>query len=363
MARVHEALVEVFYLRDASLPCLNSAMRGLNLAELAGPSPELARFYATVGAILGFIPLRGSAEAYCRRALDTARNVNDVSAAVWTALTVGAYKVGVGSWQEALALFATVTSQSERLGDARRWDDGIQFLTDIHLLQGRFETSLELAGQLYQSAARRNDPRGQASAVQRRVLSLLALGKDADAVAGVETLATLRWNVGTVHGDLPLSTLRVLTALRMGDVATSRRVALDASRMLAKLKPAYHGYVFDAAGISDGLLQILETPGAVENSSVAELTSALGAALGALKRLARVFPIGRPWLSLLGGRAERHRGRPDRAIAAWHTGGNTRGADGDAVPSGLSPSGVGSIAAFRRSDTRGPSGYRATRPD
>ena len=54
------------------------------------------------------------------------------------------------------------------------------------------------------------------------------------------------------------------------------------------------------------------------NSSAAELTSALGASLGALKRLARVFPIGRPWLSLLAGRAERHRGHPDRAIAAWH---------------------------------------------
>ncbi len=104
--------------------------------------------------------------------------------------------------------------------------------------------------------------------MQRRVLSLLALGKDADAVAGVETLATLRWNVGTVHGDLPLSTLRVLTALRMGDVATGRRVGLDGSRMLAKLNPAYHGYVFDAAGISDGLLQILETRGAVDNSSI-----------------------------------------------------------------------------------------------
>ncbi len=319
MARVHEALVEVFYLRDASLSCLNSAMRGLNLAELAGPSPELARFYATVGAILGFIPLRGHAEAYCRRALDTAREVHDVPAAIWTALTVGAYKVGVGSWQEALALFATVTEQSERLGDARRWDDGIQFLTDIHLLQGRFETSLELAGQLCQSAARRNDPRGQASGVQRRVLSLLALGEDAAALQGVEALTTLRWNVGTVHGDLPLSTLRVLTALRVGDVATARRVAIDASRMLAKLNPAYHGYVFDAAGISDALLQILETPGAADATSVAELTDALGNALGALKRLARVFPIGRPWQSLLAGRAERHRGRPDRAFAAWHT--------------------------------------------
>jgi len=185
-ANAHEALVEVFYLRDANLACLHSAMRGLNLAELAGPSPELARAYATVGAILGFVPMPKLADAYCRRALDTARATGDVPAMIWTALSVGAYKLGVAAWDEAQALFDLVTTESERLGDARRWDDGTQFLIDLHFLQGRFEKSLDLAARLYRSATQRNDPRGQASAVDRRVLCCLALGRDAEAAAATE---------------------------------------------------------------------------------------------------------------------------------------------------------------------------------
>jgi class 3 adenylate cyclase/tetratricopeptide (TPR) repeat protein len=316
-AQAHEALVEVFYLRDANLACLHSAMCGLNLAELAGPSPELARGYATVGAILGFIPLPKQADAYCRRALETARASGDVPATIWTALSVGAYKLGVAAWGEARALFDLVTTESERLGDARRWDDGTQFLIDFHFLQGRFETSLDLAGRLYRSATRRNDPRGQASAVYRRVLCLHVLGQDAEAAAATEELAALRWNAGTVHGDLPLRTARALTGLRAGDQAGAERAALEAAALLEKLMPAYHGYVFDAAGTADVLIQLLEQPGGAAGPAGAARTRALRHAMGALRRLARVFPIARPWLALLKGRAQRLQGHREAAIAQW----------------------------------------------
>jgi class 3 adenylate cyclase/tetratricopeptide (TPR) repeat protein len=316
-AQAHEALVEVFYLRDANLACLHSAMRGLNLAELAGPSPELARGYATVGAILGFIPLPQQANAYCRRALETARATRDVPATIWTALSVGAYKLGVAAWDEARALFDLVTTESERLGDARRWDDGTQFLIDLHFLQGRFETGLDLAGRLYRSASQRNDPRGQASAVYRRVLCLYVLGRDAEAAAATEQLAGLRWNVGTVHGDLPLRTARALTGLRTGDPTGAERAALEAAGMLEKLMPAYHGYVFDAAGTAEVLIQLLARPGAMEGPAGAARTRALRHALGALRRLARVFPIARPWQALMRGRERRLRGHGEAAVKQW----------------------------------------------
>lgn len=318
-ANAHEALVEVFYLRDANLACLHSAMRGLNLAELAGPSPELARAYATVGAILGFVPMPKLADAYCRRALDTARATGDVPAMIWTALSVGAYKLGVAAWDEAQALFDLVTTESERLGDARRWDDGTQFLIDLHFLQGRFEKSLDLAARLYRSATQRNDPRGQASAVDRRVLCCLALGRDAEAAAATEQLEGLRWNVGTVHGDLPLRMVRAMTALRAGDRTGAERAAIEAAALLDKLMPAYHGYVFDATRTADVLLWILEQPGARRGTAGAARERALRASLGALRRLARVFPIARPWLALLRGRTKRLAGKGDAALAQWRT--------------------------------------------
>jgi tetratricopeptide (TPR) repeat protein len=318
-AHAHEALVEVFYLRDANLACLHSALRELNLAERAGPSPELARAYATVGAILGFIPLPKQADAYCRRALATARATGDVPATIWTALSVGAYKLGIAAWDEARALFDLVTTESARLGDARRWDDGTQFLIDLHYFQGRFEPSLELAGQLYRSATRRDDPRGQASALYRRVHCLLVLGRDDEAAAATEQLAGIRWNVGTVHADLPLRTVQALTRLRAGDAAGAERAALEAGALLEKLMPAYHGYVFDATGTAGVLLQLLERPGGQAGASGAARARALRAVLGALRRLARVFPIARPWLALMRGRAKRLAGKHEPARVEWQT--------------------------------------------
>jgi tetratricopeptide (TPR) repeat protein len=272
-----------------------------------------------VGAILGFIPLPKQADAYCRRALETARASGDVPATIWTALSVGAYKLGVAAWDEARALFELVTTESARLGDARRWEDGTQFLVDFHYLQGRFDVSLDLADRLYRSATQRNDPRGQASAVDRRVLCLLALGRDAEAAAATEQLAGIRWNVGTVHGDLPMRTVRALTQLRAGDAAGAERSALEAAALLEKLMPAYHGYVFDAAGTADVLLQLQEQPGGRDGPAGAKRMQGLRAALGALRRLARVFPIARPWLALLGGRAKHLEGKTEAALAQWQS--------------------------------------------
>jgi hypothetical protein len=63
-ARAYEGLTAVYYFANESIHSLYAAFRSLNLAEAAGPSPELARGYASVGVIIGFVPLHGLAEAY-----------------------------------------------------------------------------------------------------------------------------------------------------------------------------------------------------------------------------------------------------------------------------------------------------------
>ena len=94
-SQAYERLVEVYYISGKTLPSLYASLRSLNLAEAAGTSPELTRGWATFGALLGFVPLRGMAGRYLDRAL-AAVDPSDPSAEAWTALVAGFYYSGLG---------------------------------------------------------------------------------------------------------------------------------------------------------------------------------------------------------------------------------------------------------------------------
>src|SRR5260370_11696388 len=63
-SRNYEALTEIYFLQNKSVQCLHAVFRSLNLAELAGASPELARGYSSAGSLLGFTTLHRTANAY-----------------------------------------------------------------------------------------------------------------------------------------------------------------------------------------------------------------------------------------------------------------------------------------------------------
>jgi hypothetical protein len=69
-SRVLEGLSETYYNVGDFLTSFYATMSAFNLAERAGPSPELMRGYANMCATLGIISLNGAADGYRRRALD-----------------------------------------------------------------------------------------------------------------------------------------------------------------------------------------------------------------------------------------------------------------------------------------------------
>ncbi len=184
-------LAEVYYYANQVTLSLYAALRSLNLAESAGLSPELARGYAAVGALTGLIPLRKVAESYCRRALDVAHMVNDLSAHTFVSMAVGYYYIGVGNWVKARKLFEQIVEISERLGDERRWEDGIDNLMDVCCFLGDFVSGAELADKLYTSASNRNDVHYQSRSLHGKSSCLLHLGKFDEAMNCLDELQTL----------------------------------------------------------------------------------------------------------------------------------------------------------------------------
>lgn len=135
-SRAYESLMEASYVTGDPPRSLVSALRALNRAYAAGPSPELARGYATVGAMMSFIPLRGVARGYWARALATANDVGDPAARAWVELTVGVYHAGRAEWNAAIELLAEASDLALGVGDRRRWVDCQAQLAQVHLMRG-----------------------------------------------------------------------------------------------------------------------------------------------------------------------------------------------------------------------------------
>src|SRR4030095_13370852 len=187
-ARALETLVETYFYLGDSLRSLYAAIRTLNLAEAAGDSPELARGYAILGNIGGFIPLPSASRWYGRRALEVVRATGTPADKHWVAIVVGVSRAGMGEWESAAELFDDARRITEGLGDRRRWADAVGNLALVHLFRGDVaEASRQLLA-LLESATRERDRRYQVGALRPLVWCLIAEGRLDEAAARLDEL-------------------------------------------------------------------------------------------------------------------------------------------------------------------------------
>jgi tetratricopeptide (TPR) repeat protein len=341
-ARAYQGLMEIYYVENAPVPTLVASMKSLNLAESAGPSPELARGYASLGAILGFIPWHSAAAAYCQRALKTAEAVNDLSAVSWVLLCKGIYESGLGKWDEATGDFQRMARISTQLGDARSLSDANQCQIMLHYFRGNFAAAVEESEELYAFMLKRNDPRLQAEALRWKAYSLLALGKTDTLPTCLAELAKLRsaeksgglLNLGDVFA------LRACWHLRAKEYPTALESIEEAAARLAKISNTSHELILErdtVAGIYVSLWERIQSkewnsPGP---KALPQCRAGAKKTCSALRSFTRVFPIGQPmtWLRL--GQCRHVAGDAAKAQAAWARGITAAGQIGMPYTEGL----------------------------
>jgi hypothetical protein len=305
-----ESLTETYYVEGAMFHCLHAALRYLNLAELANDHGHMARGYASVGAILGFIPMPAAAQRYCERALKTVESGADPAAVPWVLLAVGVYQAGLGRWDDAESLLSRGASVAAAQGDRRRWEDCTHHLAAVSHFRGRFDDALARTHELAASATGAEDgsraSRGfevhatrHAVALRIRAHTLLALGRTDEAAAVVAALETLtREPIGIAERErlLMLNAVIPLVLLRRGDPQGALEAAAPAFAQLAK--PSTRGY--DVLLEYAALAEICRAAGEARPGS-ARKEARLAAR--ALRAHARVFPIARPVAESLSARA------------------------------------------------------------
>jgi len=315
-SRACERLVEVYYITSEMPLSLYMAFRTLNLAESAGPSPELARGYATFGALVGFIPLHSVATAYLRRALDTVEGVDDLIALNWVNIAVAFYYTGVGAWANARQLLEEAVAISARLGDQRRWEDGLGVLCALNYFQGKFTASQALANDLIQVARRRNAVHSLAFGLQGKAYALVYQGHESDALGYLEELYALMTVDSKISDDALLMEMYGLFSMvcrHVGDTERALAMAEQAMQLGEKAAPSnfssFSGYAGPAC-VYLSLWEAGEAPPEVEKK-VVKANKILG-------RYARVFPIGQPRAWLYTGCFEWLSGRQAAAHKAWN---------------------------------------------
>jgi hypothetical protein len=118
-ARAYIRLVETYWFANETAPLVNAGVSALNLAEAAGPYPELARAYAMMCLAAGSVPLHSLAEMYGRRARETAIEVQQLFPQAYALFITSVYGIGVGKWTDVRESLDQAAEIFERLGDRR----------------------------------------------------------------------------------------------------------------------------------------------------------------------------------------------------------------------------------------------------
>lgn len=309
-ANAYERLGQIFFFSNQALEGAYTALRGLNLAENAVPSPTLARLYANMCLGMALIPLHGPARYYLNQALYTARKLKHQPALAWTLELGSIYYSGVGQWGLVEEMAVEAAELSRSLGDMRRWEECVVMLAHKAHFLGKFKESIAFWNELYVSALQRGDIQSQRWALTGKAENLLPLGQFGESIDLLQMAMNTEVDLTDSGTDISGYGLLSLTYFHQGDVAAAEKAANHARKLISQSSPTSFATLEGYAATAETHIRLWKKTGRPEfQSSALELCHAF-------KGFARVFPIGKPRSWLLWGEYYKTAGRSRRARTA-----------------------------------------------
>jgi class 3 adenylate cyclase/tetratricopeptide (TPR) repeat protein len=309
-ARAYERLALLNYYANAREAALSSVLHVANLAEPAGPSPELARAYGAMSVAAGVVGLHALARRYRQWGHDTARQSDDLPALVFVLLTTSAYDLSVGHLSAAAAALTEGLTIAQDLGDQRRWAEVAALLAQVFYHQGELGRLATLSAEMRTMARHADDAQRKAHALLIEAWHLLPTGRLDAAVAGLGEAARLLQGQGSRVDEILAHGMLGLAHLRRQDQERARMAADQAAHLIARSKPIAVSILEGYAGVTEVYLSLWAAgdPSARRPAHQACAT---------FRRYARALPIARPRAWLFQGLAAHLTGRQRHAEAAW----------------------------------------------
>ena len=325
-ALTYDRLGELFYFMAEPIHLIYAWLRSLNLAEVAGSKPELARAYAN-GSISAaqIAPVRSLAGLYGRLALETAEGQDDLSALAWVLQLDCIRNMILGHWTHAIDSGIRGAEINKQIGRLRWWEETWGSTGVAFNLKGDFALGEKTWREVYASGHERGDKQVQLWSLCGQATAALRLGTTGHANAALALLEKAKELLIDYEYALGPEEIRVYgllaqAQLRKGEAESALQATELASTLIgAELLPStfytFEGYV----GPPLVYLSLWETQAGPRQKIVQEESYARLAwqACKGLRGFARVFPFGQPrsWFFL--GKYAWLAGKSGKAHKAW----------------------------------------------
>jgi class 3 adenylate cyclase/tetratricopeptide (TPR) repeat protein len=309
--RAFERLAFLNYYANARGPGINAVLHAVNLAERAGPSPELARAYASMSVAAGVVQLHTLARSYTRKALEIARAEHDLPALAFVLVATSTYHSTVGNWTTAREGLLEGLGIAERLGDQRRWGELAAGLAVVMYFQGEFDRLADWEAEMDRMARPADDPQRQAHVILARIWHLMPQGRTDLGVKELQEATRLLAGRGSRTDEIIIYGVLALAHWRRQEEAQARWAAQRAASLIAQSRPTAAYILEGYAGVTEVYLGLWMAGDPTAARPAQE-------ARAALRRFARTFRAARPRAWLYEGLTAHHVGRTRQAVAAWN---------------------------------------------
>ena len=316
IARTYERMAEIHYLVNEPEMLVHAFLASGNLARASALAPELARAYANLGLAAGLIPLHGVAEAYRKRATETAAKAGQLAAQAWVLFVPSVYDAGIGKWEQATRNLGEAMSIYEQLQDRAHWGECQAMTAEVNYHQGRFARCAEIYGEMHARAIRTENTIERSWGLIGQAQGILPLGRYEEAID--LSNATAKIMADTENPDIPVAIdirgFLAVAHLRLGHTDEALRAATTGLDIIATVSPsavaAFEGY----AGIAETLLTLWESGDALGSEQDARR------GVNAFHKYAGVFPIAVARDHFYQGRLAWKRGKHSQALRHWRAG-------------------------------------------
>jgi eukaryotic-like serine/threonine-protein kinase len=314
--RATETLSEVHYFMNEPTLAFRDALEMANHAVRLGPSPELARAYATLSVGFGLVPIPRLESLYAERAMDAARDIDNPEATSWVLFMRGLGCLGHARWKEAERVLLEAMDVAVRSQDVRRVEECTALMSNVALFHGAPHESLQWLNQLEHSVKKSRNQQGIVWVHVGRAECAVAEGRGRDALA-LYQLARPLLERGADNSQRIACGLIGEAYLAEGDPERARRAAIEALELIGQSPPAAVHCIGGTRAAAEVMFRCWEDEESRLGRGELETIRWARRAHRAMASYARIFPIGRPAAHRFTGALHMRSGRPARALAAW----------------------------------------------
>ncbi len=308
--RAYDLLMPVTYFVTGNiLRILYASLANLNLAELAGPSPELALAYANAHVTTGLIPWPSLAEKYGKSAHRVLEGVSDPAVRSWVYILTGSYAIGAGRWKEAIDFGEKSFAIAEDVGFRRRVEEAQGILGTAYFLSGDFVRARDTSQRTYDSG-QRGDPQTQVWGAAGVAQACSYLGEHERALHNGDLAEKLlEHDLGRPEKIIAYGVL-AQACLRSGDKVRARKIAELGAQAISEGTPTAFYCIGAYSFVAEVFLALWQEAAPLDRPPLARLARR---SCKDVWQSAKVFPSHRPRALLLDGRAAALDGRSGRA--------------------------------------------------